>query len=85
MCVSLTKQVQEQQMEEKPEHLETSFAMFHLAYYLHLLQKKKKINMTNLKRRASNSKIIFYHNRTTSQRGRKKPKRMTKQVPKILA
>lgn len=42
MCVSLTKQVQEQQMEEKPEHLETSFAMFHLAYYLHLLQKKKK-------------------------------------------
>lgn len=52
---------------KKTEHHETGFAMFHLTYYLHLLQ--KKINMTNLKRRTSHSKIIFYHNRTTSKRG----------------
>lgn len=42
--------------------------------------------MTNLKRRASNSKIIFYHNRTTSKRGveDEKTKKNDKAGPKIL-
>lgn len=34
-------------MEEKVEHHETGFAMFLLAYYLHVLPKKKNTSMTD--------------------------------------